>query len=65
MMRTAFDAAMKDPELKAEAKRRVLDLTLPMTGEEIHNLIDKLYAYPQAVIDKAVVVSDTTSIAKK
>jgi tripartite-type tricarboxylate transporter receptor subunit TctC len=65
IMRTAFDAAMKDEDLKAEAQRRVLDLTLPMSGEEIHTLIDKLYAYPQTIIDKAVVVSDTTSIGKK
>ena len=65
MMRTAFNAAMKDPELVAEAEKRVLDLTLPMTGEEIHRLIDRLYAYPAAVIDKAIEVSDTTSIGQK
>ena len=65
MMRTAFNAAMKDPELVAEAEKRVLDLTLPMTGEEIHRLIDSLYAYPAAVIDKAIEVSDTTSIGQK
>ena len=65
MMRTAFNAAMKDPELVAEAEKRVLDLTLPMTGEEIHTLIDKLYAYPAAVIDKAIEVSDTATIGQK
>jgi len=62
MMRTAFDAAMKDPELIAEANKRVLDLTLPMTGVEIHALIDQLYASPPAVIDKAIAASDTSHI---
>jgi hypothetical protein len=56
---------MKDPELVAEAEKRVLDLTLPMTGEEIHTLIDKLYAYPASVIDKAIEVSDTATIGQK
>jgi tripartite-type tricarboxylate transporter receptor subunit TctC len=65
MMRTAFNVAMKDPELVAEAEKRVLDLTLPMTGEEIHTLIDKLYAYPASVIDKAIEVSDTATIGQK
>jgi tripartite-type tricarboxylate transporter receptor subunit TctC len=62
MMRTAFNAALKDPELVAEAQKRVLDLTLPMTGEEIHTLIDKLYAAPPAVIEKAMAASDTSHI---
>jgi tripartite-type tricarboxylate transporter receptor subunit TctC len=62
MVRTAFNAALKDPELIAEAEKRVLDLTLPMTGEEIHALIDKLYASPPEVIEKAIAASDTSHI---
>jgi len=62
MVRDAFNAAMKDPELIAEAEKRVLDLTLPMTGEEIHTLIDKLYASSPAVIEKAIAASDTSHI---
>ena len=62
MVRTAFNQAMKDPELIAEAGKRVLDLTLPMTGDEIHTLIEKLYAASPAVIDKAIAASDTSHI---
>ena len=62
MVRTAFNQAMKDPELIAEAGKRVLDLTLPMTGDEFHTLIEKLYAASPAVIDKAIAASDTSHI---
>jgi hypothetical protein len=33
-----------------------------MTGDEIHTLIDQLYASPQSVIDKAIAASDTSHI---
>lgn len=53
ILRRAFDATMRDPALIAEAEKRKLDLNQPMTGEEIHALIDRLYAAPPAIIDKA------------
>jgi hypothetical protein len=52
-MRRAFDAVMKDPALLAEAERTKLDLNKPMTGEEIHALIDKLYTVAPDVVAKA------------
>jgi tripartite-type tricarboxylate transporter receptor subunit TctC len=53
ILRRAFDAAMRDPALIAEAEKRKMDLNQPMTGEEIHALIDRLYNWPQAIIEKA------------
>jgi tripartite-type tricarboxylate transporter receptor subunit TctC len=53
-LRRAFDAAMTDPALRAEAERAKLDLNNPMTGEEIDALIEKLYAVPDEIVAKAV-----------
>jgi tripartite-type tricarboxylate transporter receptor subunit TctC len=65
ILRTAFNAILKDPEFTAEAERRSIDLTLPMTGEEIHTLLDKLYAAKPDVIDKAIAASDTSDLNRR
>ena len=64
IVRTAFNDVLKDKDFLAEAKRRRLDLTQPMTGEEIHALIDNLYKYPDEVIEKAIAASDTAEYRK-
>lgn len=48
----AFDDTMKDPALLAEAAREKMDIA-PMTGVEVGELVDKLYAIPPDVIAKA------------
>jgi tripartite-type tricarboxylate transporter receptor subunit TctC len=48
----AFDDTMKDPALLAEAAREKMDIA-PMTGGEVGELLDKLYAIPPDVIAKA------------
>jgi len=48
----AFDAAMKDPDLLAEAAKEQMDIA-PMTGHEIDVLLSQLYAIPPDVIAKA------------
>ena len=53
LLRRAFDATMRDPALLAEAERRKMDLNQPMSGEEIHALIDRLYLSSPAIIEKA------------
>ncbi len=47
-LRSAFEAAMKDPELIAEAKRGNLDLD-PISGEELQNVINEILATPPHV----------------
>jgi tripartite-type tricarboxylate transporter receptor subunit TctC len=49
---TAFDAAMKDPELLAEAASEKMDIK-PMNGHEVDALLARLYALPPGVIAKA------------
>jgi tripartite-type tricarboxylate transporter receptor subunit TctC len=53
LLRRSFDAAMRDPQLISDAKRQRLDLNRPMTGEEIHLLIDHLYTFPKDIVAKA------------
>jgi tripartite-type tricarboxylate transporter receptor subunit TctC len=65
ILRTAFEAILKDPEFRQEAEKRRIDLTLPMTGQEIHALLDKLYAASPDVVDKAIAASDTRELGKK
>lgn len=51
ILREAFMKAMKDPELLAEAEKQNLEI-MPMSGEEINTLLDRLYATPKDVVDK-------------
>jgi len=48
----AFYDTMKDPALLAEAAKEKMDIA-PMTGVEVGELLDKLYAIPPDVIAKA------------
>jgi hypothetical protein len=42
---------LKHPETLADAKRLGIDIA-PVTGEEIHALLKRVYATPLAVVDK-------------
>jgi hypothetical protein len=43
---------MQDAEFRAEAGKIQADLA-PTTGEEVQNLVARLYATPQPVIERA------------
>jgi tripartite-type tricarboxylate transporter receptor subunit TctC len=51
-LRQAFMAAMRDPELQAEAKRIQLDVEAT-AGEDLQRAIARLYATPPALVEKA------------
>ncbi len=51
-LRAAFDAAMKDKDLLADAKKRRLDIN-PMSGKDVALLIKKIYAIPKDVVAAA------------
>jgi tripartite-type tricarboxylate transporter receptor subunit TctC len=51
-LRAAFDAAMKDPGLIADAKRLKAELT-PISGADLQKMIVDLYATPPALLDRA------------
>lgn len=48
-LRHAFEATMKDPAFLAEARRIQLDVD-PMTGEEVHGMVESVLATPQDVV---------------
>ncbi len=51
ILRDAFANAAKDPELLAEAAKMNLEIS-PLTGEQVQDLIVKLYATPETVVEK-------------
>ena len=51
-LRAAFMATMQDAEFAAEMERAGFEIS-PMSGEEIDALIKRVYAAPQAAIDRA------------
>jgi tripartite-type tricarboxylate transporter receptor subunit TctC len=51
MLRSAFDATMKDPEFIADANRSKLDLE-PEDGAHLAALINKIYATPKPIIER-------------
>ena len=50
-LRSAFEAAVKDPEFIAEADKQKLEPEL-VTGVEIDATLSRLYKTPKAVIDR-------------
>jgi tripartite-type tricarboxylate transporter receptor subunit TctC len=52
LLRRAFDATMKDPEFLAEAAKMQADVA-PSSGEQVQQLVGKIYATPRAVVERA------------
>jgi tripartite-type tricarboxylate transporter receptor subunit TctC len=50
-IRRAFDAAMKDPELLAEAEKLKIEID-PLTGEQVAALITDIYKTPAATVER-------------
>jgi len=48
-LRRAFDAAMKDPELLADADKQKLEVN-PATGEEMQKILTRVYATPKGLV---------------
>ena len=55
ILRTAFDATMKDPQFLADAEKMKISIT-PLSGAKVQDLIEKLYATPKTVVDRAKAV---------
>ena len=56
MLRRAFDATMKDPALLAEVAATKLWIN-PITGEEVEDLLHRVYQTPRDVVAKAALAS--------
>ncbi|MGE3246271.1 MAG: Bug family tripartite tricarboxylate transporter substrate binding protein [Beijerinckiaceae bacterium] len=50
-MRDAFNATMKDPAFRADAKKQRLDVE-PKTGEQLKQLVEEIYATPKDLVAK-------------
>jgi tripartite-type tricarboxylate transporter receptor subunit TctC len=61
-LRRAFDAAMKDKELMADAEKQGLEVN-PATGEEMQQILTRVYATPKALIARlAEATKDTPDL---
>ena len=52
MMRKALAATFADEDYKAECKKLGLNCSSPSTGEDLSNLVAKIYASPKNAVDK-------------
>jgi tripartite-type tricarboxylate transporter receptor subunit TctC len=59
-LRTAFTSTMKDPAYMAEAKKLGLD-TDAGTGEEVQDLVNKVYATPPAIVQRLITAMSGTT----
>jgi tripartite-type tricarboxylate transporter receptor subunit TctC len=51
-LRRAFDATMRDPDFREDAKRNGLEVEGPITGEEVDAALAEIYATPKAIVQK-------------
>ena len=62
ILRDAFEATMKDPEFLTDMANRKIEISRPMTGAQIDTLIARFYAQPRSVVQKAIAMTDTSTI---
>lgn len=62
ILRDAFEATVKDPEFLADMANRKIEISRPMTGAQIDTLIARFYAQPRSVVQKAIAMTDTSTI---
>ncbi|MFN4283921.1 MAG: Bug family tripartite tricarboxylate transporter substrate binding protein [Alphaproteobacteria bacterium] len=59
-LRASFDATMKDPAFLAEADKLKLEVE-PISGEEMHKLVQRLGTFDKSVVERAVALTSTTA----
>jgi hypothetical protein len=52
ILRDAFDAALRDPQLLAEAAKQLVDIS-PKSARESAAIVDDIYAMPAEIVDTA------------
>jgi tripartite-type tricarboxylate transporter receptor subunit TctC len=55
ILRDAFIAAVRDPELLADAKKAHLEVDA-IDGDAVHRVVERMYATPQPVIDQVTAI---------
>jgi tripartite-type tricarboxylate transporter receptor subunit TctC len=56
-LRTAFNNAVKDPELLEVAKKLDLEVD-PMSGEDVQALVERLHKFPKDVIERTQAITN-------
>jgi tripartite-type tricarboxylate transporter receptor subunit TctC len=51
ILREAFDATLKDPELLSQAKKERLEIN-PLNGDAVQQLVVRLYGQPEALVHR-------------
>lgn len=64
LLRTAFDATMKDKDFLAEAKKAGLDIS-PTSGAKLQDIVQDIIDTPKSVIEAAKKASDDNGIVKE
>jgi tripartite-type tricarboxylate transporter receptor subunit TctC len=57
-LRRAFDEVIKDPKFLSDAAQHNIDISHPMTGAQVGELIERLYGYPKDIVQKAIKLTD-------
>jgi tripartite-type tricarboxylate transporter receptor subunit TctC len=52
LLRTAFDATMNDPKFQADAQKMKIAIA-PLSGSKVQDLIQRLYATPRDLVERA------------
>jgi tripartite-type tricarboxylate transporter receptor subunit TctC len=52
ILRTAFDATMRDPQFLADAEKMRIDVS-PLPGAQVQNIVQKLHAAPKDIVERA------------
>jgi len=52
ILRTAFDATMRDPQFVADAQKTGVDIS-PLPGAKVQALVQQLYATPKDIVERA------------
>ncbi len=59
-IRQAFNATLKDPEFLADAAKMGLEID-PLTGEDMERILQKVYAMPKSLIQKAAELNGSSA----
>jgi hypothetical protein len=57
-LRQAFDATMTDPEFREDAARGALELDDPISGRQVAEILEQIYATPKPLVDKFKFIRD-------
>jgi len=52
ILRTSFDATMKDPQFQSDADKMRIDIS-PLPGTKVQEIVGKLHATPKDIVEKA------------